>query len=257
MRKTLSQFALGLFALPLIGIAGMLVLRAVLEMGRVSASLAVVPAEPSSPKHPDPNLVHMRPGDTKEYSWLTVIKPDELFPRRRVRVFAYMDYSEIVEAQIRSASPADQKIYANLFAPDVARRECERIKQAFAARCEVDHASAEARLPGRFSVNMTLLFTNKEPFGAFSAADALTYQESKAPLSLNGGANSIVTLGQQEAERLELYRLAVRTCASFRRNIGHCAIGDIDITSNPTGRSLDVFRLEGTATMLTLHGTQP
>ena len=254
MAKNLGYFALGLYALPLIGCAAIVVSRVVLVMSNATASIATDPGKPAISQQTDTNLIHMRPGDSKEYSWLTVIKPDEIFKRRRVRISAYLNFSDIAGPEYRTASPGDQRIFANLFAPNVAREECERIRQVFAARCEVDNATAEVRQPGRFSVEMTLLFTSKEPFGAFTAADAATYQETRVPLSLNGGANSMIAFSQQTSERQALYRLAASSCESYKRSNGNCAIGDIEILAKPFGNSSDVLRLEAVATLLTLRG---
>lgn len=185
MAKNVGLFMLGLFALPIIGVTGIVVSRAALVMGDVTAIFQAEADKPAHEKQRAANEIHLRRGDYREYSWQTVLRPDELFPRRHVRVVAYMDYVDIVEKEQRGANPADQKIFANVFAPNAAKQECERLQQVFAGQCVVERATAEARQLGRFSVDMTLQFTNKDSFGPpYAAADVETYQEARSTLGL-------------------------------------------------------------------------
>ena len=255
MMKNVGLFALGLFALPIIGLTGIVVSRAALVMGEATSTLQADSDKPAQEKQRAAGELHMRPGDIKEFSWRTVLRPDELFPRRNVRVIAYMDYFDIVEKEQRGASPTDQRIFANVFAPNVAKQECERLQQVFAGQCVVERASAEPNHIGRFAVDMTLQFTNKESFGPpYAAADLDTYQEARSPLTPAGGG-AMIAFSQQTSERMDLYRLAARSCDNVRRNNGNCAIGDMEVIAKPVGNTSDVLRVEAKVMLLTLQRT--
>jgi len=211
--------------------------------------------KPAQEKQRATSEIHMRPGDIKEFSWQTVLRPDELFPRRNVRVVAYMDYVDIVDKEQRAATPVDQKIFANVFAPKAAKQECERLQQVFAGKCIVERATAEPSQVGRFAVDMTLQFTNKDAFGPpYVAADLDNYQEARSRLTPAGGG-ALIAFAQQTSERMDLYRLAARSCENVRRNNGNCAIGDMEVIAKPAGKTSDVLRVEAKVTLLTLQRT--
>jgi hypothetical protein len=255
MAKNIGLFALGLFALPILGLTGVVVSRAALVMGDATSTLQADAEKPAQERQRVASEIHMRPGDIKEFSWQTVLRPDELFPRRNVRVVAYMDYFDIVEKEQRAANPTDQRIFANVFAPKVAKQECERLQQVFAGQCVVERATAEPGQIGRFVVDMTLQFTNKEPFGPpYAAADVATYQEARSPLTPAGGG-ALIAFSQQESERMDLYRAAARACDNVRRNNGNCAIGDMEVIAKQAVRTSDVLRVEAKTVLLTLQRT--
>lgn len=255
MATNVSKFALGLFALPIVGLTGIVVSRVALVVGEATSTLRRDADKPTQEKRRSANELHMRPGDIKEYSWQTILLPEELFPRRRVRVVAFIDYVDIVEKEQRGATPADQNIFANVFAPKAAQQECERLQLIFAGQCVVGRATAEPSQVGRFAVDMTLEFTNKDPFGPpYTAADVETYQEARSALTPAGGG-ALIAFAQQTSERMDLYRLAARNCESVRRNNGNCAIGDMEIVSKQAGATSDVLRVEAKVTLLTLLRT--
>ena len=193
------------------------------------------------------------PGDMKSLSWRTVVKPDDLFPQRRVTVGALLGLAEITGKDIRSTNPEDQKNLASQHAPDVARAECARLGRILAAKCVVDEAGATVRGPDRFLVRMTLLFTSRDPFGAVAAPEQTQWVEIPEKLAQAGGAGAPILRGAQAAEREAIYTAAARTCETRRREKGNCALLDIDIAVTPEGKTGDVVRLEGTATMLGLQ----
>jgi hypothetical protein len=255
MLKNVSLFALGMFALPIIGLTGIVVSRTALVMGEVTSTLQADADKPARDKQRAANEIHLRPGDIKEFSWQTVLRPDELFPRRNVRVIAHMDYSEIVEKEQIEASFTEQKIFANIFARNVAKQECERLQEVFVTTCEVERASAEPGGINRYSVDMTLQFTNKQSFGPpYTAADVETYQESRTLLTPAGGG-ALIAFSQQVSERMDLYRRAARTCEDIRRSNGNCAIGDMEVVSKQVGSTADVLRVEARVLLLTLQHT--
>ena len=257
MARNVGLFMLGLFALPIIGVTAIVVSRAALVMGDATSIFQAEADKPAHEKQRAANEIHLRRGDYREYSWQTVLRPDELFPRRQVRVVVYMDYVDIVQKEQRGANPTDQKIFANVFAPNAAKQECERLQQVFAGQCVVERATAEPRQIGRFSVDMTLQFTNKDPFGPpYTAADVDTFQEARSTLTPPGGG-ALIAFSQQSSERMDLYRLVARTCENVRRNNGNCAIGDMEVISKPAGGTSDVLRVEAKVMLLTLQRARP
>jgi hypothetical protein len=253
MLKNARLFLLGLLALPMIGLTAIVVSRAALVVGHATATLQADADKPEEEKQRAANEIHMKPGDIREFTWQTVLRADEISPRRHVRVVAYMDYSEIAEKKHAEATPTDQKIFANLYAPDAAQKECARIQMVFADKCEVEHATAEPVRVDRYLVEMNLLFTNKDSFGPpYTAADAETYQESPVALTTPGGG-PLIAFSQQASERMGLYRQAAQSCEDIRRNKGDCAIGEMELISKQAGHTSDILRIDGKALLLALR----
>jgi len=245
-----------------IGIAGIIlasdfyssITKTAVDSAAVVASSAQPRLEHAAPTRSIAELERVVvPADMKSISWRTVVKPDDLFPQRRVTVGALLGLAEITGKDVRSTNPEEQKNLASQHAPEVARAECARLERILAAKCVVDEAGATLRGPDRFLVRMNLLFTSRDPFGAVASPEQTQWVEIPEKLAQTGGAGAPVLRGAQAAEREAIYTAAARACETRRREKGNCALLDIDIAVTPEGKAGDVVRLEGKATMMGLQ----
>ena len=115
--------ALGFLALPLIGGAAMVVSRGAANMTTATNALSA-DIKPPQPKATPLDAVKV-PTDSRQHSWRTVLKPDDILPHRRVFATMLMNFDDIAGPEHRTASPRDQQIFASLqVGRDIELRRC-------------------------------------------------------------------------------------------------------------------------------------
>ncbi len=147
---------------------------------------------------------------------------------------------------VKQMVPADQrqdvqdKSMAKLIASDWATkygaRECERLKAAFAAKCEVASRSVSVKNSGHANVRITLNFTQKEAFGEVADSAKLAFQEVGVVLGKRHGNRRKFTWRSAESYRQGLYRKLAQQCAKIRRRNKNCAIGNFTIATSGSGK---------------------
>ncbi len=166
-------------------------------------------------------------------------KFDQLTDARHVKFEINVPLNQMAskdrKADLQDRSMA--KLIANDWATRYGVRECERLKTAFAKKCEVASRSASVRKGGYANIKITLNFTQKQEFGEVLKAAKLAFQEVGVTLGKKRGNRKKFTWRSAESYRRGLYRKVAQECARIRKRMRNCAIGNLSISASGAGKS--------------------
>lgn len=127
----------------------------------------------------------------------------------------------------------------------VADAECALIKMQVASECQIGGASGSLGRNNTATLNFTLNFIQKEPFGTIKEAKKLGYVEVTQDL-IEGKITAPEALDSAARFRASLYGRAAKFCARMQSSLGNCAISRIWISAdaNRADASVQVSMIE-------------
>jgi len=209
-----------------------------------------------APVKPDWDVVNVGRGGSNIMGYELLVKRDQLEEGRTVRIDAYASIDELESAAGIKLGPGQPPV---LLAPKVAQAECEAVLAAFAQKCVVRRAElSTSRHEGVHRLTMSLLFVERQPFGAVAKGRELAFIENQLTLNRQGAKVTRIDRRGQAALRREFYSDAAAGCRQNRTLHGNCAIQSLTISAG-TDQSGQMVRVSGTAALAILQEqkTQP
>jgi hypothetical protein len=231
-----------LFGLPLVLSACLMVGGSTYAAYYVFQMMNLVEKGPAPPVKQEWNVVNVGRGSNNVDGYELLVNRERLLEGRRVEITASASRDDLEDASGLQLSSTDSGSAA-LAAPKIAQAECAIILAAFAEKCIVHKAQiSPTKSANILSLEIVLLFVEREPLGNVQKDSELSFIESSASLNRQGARDLRIDRRGQTAARKNFYREAVETCRRNRAVHGNCAIQSIKISSraDATGYMVNV-----------------
>ncbi|HBT68843.1 MAG TPA: hypothetical protein DEB63_12165 [Agrobacterium sp.] len=234
------------FALPVIGgfVLNIAAATYLLQMVGLVRTVASVEEEE---EFNDFNGIPINPRDAPG---LPSLRNMEEFEKSRVVTIRVQMKPEDFRRGDRSGSAVtDWNGYIASRLPTIGLSECDLLTQTFAAKCAVIQITAE-KSGSYYDLNMTLSFTQRDPFGSVQPSEALNYLEISA--NLNKTPEKTLLTDRWQVQRREYYAGVAVHCTRIRKENGNCAIYRIIIRSTPD-RGSSAVKVTANSTFIVLR----